>query len=133
MKRATLTFVAIVLALVACSRQSDLEGTWKNGDGNLIRFEGGGKAWLSQEGLSGEGECSWTRSGDSIVVTSIPSNDDPSWNTYRMFLVGDTLHFVSIGLHPREGEVYELPIEEFALRSGKPLYKLSFTRIGEDG
>ena len=131
MTRYALFCAAALILLAGCSTQPDVEGKWKNGDGNLIRFDAEDKAWLGQEGYPDEGECRYRMSGDTIVVSTKPEGADSLYNSYRMLLTYDTLRIVVFGLHA--GGVEQLvPVEEFAKRSGKPLDKLAFVKMKED-
>ncbi len=130
MKQIGLFLLLAFVTLAACSNQNDVEGKWKNRDGNLIRFDDKGKAWLGQEGYPDEGECAYKMSGDTIIVSTIPEGGDSLYNTYRMLLSDDTLRIVVFGLHAT-GMEQLVPIEEFAKRSGKPMDKLAFVREKE--
>jgi hypothetical protein len=128
MKHYIFSLICVTALLAACSSESGVEGKWKNGDGNLIRFDNAGKAWLGQEGYPDEGECNYTVAGDTIVVTTLPEGGDSLYNSYRMVLSGDTLRIAVFGLHAT-GMQQLIPIEDFALRSGKPMDKLAFVRM----
>jgi hypothetical protein len=130
MKRFLFLLICTSALFAACSSEPDIVGKWKNGDGNLIRFDDEGKAWLGQEGFSDEGECNYTVAGDTIVVTTLPEGGDSLYNSYRMVLSGDTLRIAVFGLHAT-GMQQLIPIEEFALQSGKPMDKLTFARMKE--
>jgi hypothetical protein len=132
MKRLSYILLAGAMLFVACSLSSgpDVEGRWMNGDGNLVRFESGGKAWVGQQGYENMDECTWTLSGDTIVVVTEPEGPDSLHNTYRLLLEGDTLHLVMLSLHAI-GVQEDLAIEEFARRSGKSREKLAFVRREE--
>ncbi|MDT8325045.1 MAG: hypothetical protein RRA94_13105 [Bacteroidota bacterium] len=128
-------FLLVILLVVASAcggrdTEAQLQGPWKNGDGNLLRFAGGDKAFIGQEGLSGEGECRYEVIGDSVRVRTLPG-DDASVNTYFLHLAGDTLYLDAISLE-RPGQRQRIAGEELARRTGKPAYKLHFTRIAED-
>ncbi|MCB2204653.1 hypothetical protein KQI65_07885 [bacterium] len=134
----TRIFAAAALLLSLCilpacggpSVEDSLRGNWKNGDGNLLRFAEEDKAFIGQEGLSGEGECRFEVNGDSVRVRTLPG-DGGSVNTYMLHLAGDTLYLDAISLE-RPGQKQTIRSEEFAERSGKPAYKLHFTRIAEE-
>jgi len=128
MTRYSIFVAATLLLLAACSSEGDVSGKWKNGDGNLIRFDDAGKAWLGQEGYPDEGECNYRASGDTIIVSTLPEGGDSLYNSYRMLLTDDTLRIVVFGLHAT-GVEQLVPIEEFAKRSGKPLDKLAFVKM----
>lgn len=130
MKRFIFFLLCFSSLLAACSSEPGVEGKWKNGDGNLIRFDNAGKAWLGQEGYPDEGECNYTIAGDTVVVTTLPEGGDSLYNSYRMVLSDDTLRIAVFGLHAT-GMQQLIPIEEFALRSGKPMDKLTFIRLKE--
>jgi len=122
----------VVLLLAACGGpdiEERLQGQWKNGDGNLVRFTTEHTAYIGQEGLSGEGECRFEIIGDSVRVSTLPGEEQQT-NTYFMHLAGDTLYLDAIGLD-RPGHRQRISSEDFALRTGKPSYKLHFTRIAE--
>lgn len=124
--------ILLVFAMTSCGGpdlEARLQGPWKNGDGNLIRFAGEEKAFIGQEGLSGEGECRYEIIGDSVRVRTLPG-DDQSVNTYFMHLAGDTLYLDAISLE-RPGQRQTIAGEELAHRTGKPAYKLHFTRMEE--
>ncbi len=128
-----LLFIFLLIAAASCDgpdTETQLQGQWKNGDGNLIRFAGEEKAFIGQEGLSGEGECRYTIEGDSVRVRTLPG-DDQSVNVYFMHLAGDTLYLDAISLE-RPGQRQTIGGEELARRTGKPAYKLHFTRIAEN-
>ncbi|MCZ7556041.1 MAG: hypothetical protein M5R41_06530 [Bacteroidia bacterium] len=131
MKRIIFFLLCFSSLLAACSQEPGVEGKWKNGDGNLIRFDNAGKAWLGQEGYPDEGECNYTVTADTVVVTTLPEGGDSLYNSYRMVLSDDTLRIVVFGLHAT-GMQQLIPIEEFALRSGKPMDKLTFIRLKEE-
>lgn len=130
MKQIAFFSLLAFVTLVACSTQNDVEGKWKNGDGNRIRFDDKGKAWLGQENFPDEAECTYKMSGDTIIVSTIPEGGDSLYNTYRMLLSDDTLRIVVFGLHAT-GMEQLVPIEEFAKRSGKPMDKLAFIKEKE--
>jgi hypothetical protein len=127
-----LVLLPIVMLLSSCGGpdvEEQLQGKWKNGDGNLIRFGAENTAFIGQEGLSGEGECRFEITGDSVRVTTLPGEEQQT-NTYYMRLAGDTLYLDAIALE-RPGHRQRISSEDFALRTGKPSYKLHFTRIAE--
>ncbi len=124
--------LGILLIAAACGGpdiEAQLQGQWKNGDGNMLRFAGEEKAFIGQEGLSGEGECRYETIGDSVRVRTLPG-DDGAVNTYFLHLKADTLYLDAISLE-RTGQRQTIRSDEFARRSGKPAYKLHFTRITE--
>jgi hypothetical protein len=131
---ASALFLLLLLAVISSCGGPDVEtqlqGKWKNGDGNLIRFAGEERAFIGQEGLSGEGECRFTVTGDSVRLRTLPG-DDQSVNVYFMHLAGDTLYLDAISLE-RPGQRQTIAGEELARRTGKPAYKLHFTRIAEN-
>ncbi|MBR9978984.1 MAG: hypothetical protein KFH87_12935 [Bacteroidetes bacterium] len=130
-------FLTILLLsiVVACEREAtvdeQLQGTWKNGDGNLLRFEGDGRALVGQEGLSGEGECRYELRGDSVSVTMIPDEDPELRIVYRLWLDGDTLRLLSFERHTPYG-MGSLTAGEYAQQTGRPAYKLDFTRTATE-
>jgi hypothetical protein len=122
--------LSIIIAGCGSDHTEQLVGTWKNGDGNLLRFTEDGKAFRGQEGLSGEGASTYVIKDDSIIVTTDPEEDPGSTNTFHLLLAGDTLYLASITLK-RPGETKTIPIETFALQTGKSVSKMHFTRIAE--
>ena len=126
-----LLFLAALL-LAACNNEPPVEeqliGSWKNGDGNLVRFEEGEKAAVGQEGLSGEGPCRYEVRQDTIVVTMLPDGENDTYVVYRMRLESDTLRISTIERHA-PNTVRSLTVEQYAQQAGRPLYKLDFTRI----
>lgn len=124
-----LTALVLIASCGGPDVEERLQGQWKNGDGNLVRFSEESKAFIGQEGLSGEGECRFEIIGDSVRVSTLPGEDQQT-NTYFMHLVGDTLYLDAIALE-RPGHHQRISSEDFALRTGKPPYKLHFTRIAE--
>ncbi|MFZ1730676.1 MAG: hypothetical protein WBQ23_05605 [Bacteroidota bacterium] len=125
-----LAFAAVLFA--ACNGEPSvverLPGSWKNGDGNMVRFEKGDKAAVGQEGLSGEGACRYAVRQDTIVVTMLPDGAGDTYAVYRMKLDADTLRIISLERHA-PGKVTSVTIEQYAQQVGRPIYKLDFTRI----
>jgi hypothetical protein len=132
--RIPLLAISVVL-FAACNGEPSVEerltGSWKNGDGNLIRFEEGDKAAVGQEGLSGEGPCRYEIRQDTIVVTMLPDGEGDTYTVYRMKLVDDTLRIISLEPHS-PGNVALVQIEQYARQMGRPIYKLDFTRIRKE-
>lgn len=130
-------FLTVLLLgiVVACDREATVEerlqGTWKNGDGNLLRFEEDGRALVGQEGLSGEGECSYELREDSVSVTMIPDEDPELRIVYRLRLDGDTLRLLFFERHTPYG-MGSVTAEQYAQQIGRPVYKLDFTRISTE-
>ncbi len=133
-KTRTLLLALIILVLAGCDGEPAIEdrlpGSWKNGDGNLIRFDADGAAAVGQEGLSGEGACRYEVRGDTIVVTMIAEEETEAYVVYRMRLDGDTLRINSLERHVA-GEVSAITVEQYARQVGRPLYKLDFLREKE--
>lgn len=128
-------FLALTIVLFAgCeggpSIEDRLPGAWKNGDGNLIRFDADGAAAVGQEGLSGEGACRYDVRGDTIVVTMIAEEKTEVYVVYRMRLDGDTLRINTLERHVG-GQVSVITVEQYAEQVGRPLYKLDFLREKE--
>ncbi|MBE0644854.1 MAG: hypothetical protein IH600_12290 [Bacteroidetes bacterium] len=133
MKKNRITLYLLTgMLLVACNGEPSLEeqlaGAWKNGDGNLIRFEEGDKAAVGQEGLSGEGACRYEIRQDTVVVTMLPDGETDTYVVYRLRLEDDTLRISSLERHA-PNSVSSLTLEQYAQQAGRPLYKLDFTRI----
>lgn len=129
--RALLLALAISL-FAACSGEPSVEerlpGSWKNGDGNLIRFEKGDKAAVGQEGLSGEGPCRYEVRNDTVLVTMLPDGEGDTFAVYRLRLDRDTLRIIALERHA-PNKVNSISIEQYAEQVGRPIYKLDFTRI----
>lgn len=126
-----LPLLFILLAFAACDSEPAVEerilGTWKNGDGNLIRFEEGEKAAVGQEGLSGEGACRYEIRTDTIAVTMLPDGETDAFVVYNMRLAGDTLRILTLERH-EAGSVRSITVEQFAEQVGRPMYKLDFLK-----
>jgi hypothetical protein len=129
---ALLPLLCAILVVAGCDAEPSLQerivGSWKNGDGNIIRFEEGEKAAVGQEGLAGEGPCRYELRSDTISVT-MPSAGDPDvYVVYNMRLAGDTLRILTLERH-EGGASMRLTVGEFAEQIGRPLYKLDFLRM----
>lgn len=128
----TLLGIVVLLGCVACDREETVEerilGAWKNGDGNIIRFEEGEKAAVGQEGLEGEGPCSYEIRGDTVAVTMLPGDASDATVVYNLRLHGDTLRILTLARH-EGGASMRLTAEEYAEQVGRPLYKLEFLRM----
>lgn len=124
---------ALLVAVAGCgSNVSDqLPGTWKNGDGNLLRFVDDGRVFRGQEGYEDEAESTYEVRGDSVFVTTVPDEPGGPTNTFRLFASSDTLYLVSITL-TRPGEERTIPVDEFALQTGRSASKFHFTRMLEE-
>lgn len=133
LRLAALPFL-LILALTACDREVPVEerilGAWKNGDGNIIRFEEGSKAAVGQEGLDGEGPCTYEIRGDTVSVTMLPAEASDASVVYDMRLAGDTLRILALERH-EGGQSMRLSVEQYATQMGRPLYKLDFLRMEE--
>ena len=134
MRRAAAAVFLILLAFTACDREAPVEerilGAWKNGDGNIIRFEEGDKAAVGQEGLAGEGPCRYDVNGDTVSVTMLPADASDATVVYNMRLAGDTLRILTLE-RKQGGASMMLTVEEYAAQAGRPLYKLEFLRMQE--
>ena len=123
-----LIFLIAAAMFAACNSEPPIEdqlnGSWKNGDGNIIRFADGAKAAVGQEGLSGEGECRFEVRQDTIVVTMLPDGPSDTYVIYRMRLENDTLRIASLERHA-PNSVRTLTVEQYAQQAGRPLYKLA--------
>ncbi|PLX22586.1 MAG: hypothetical protein C0600_16410 [Ignavibacteria bacterium] len=125
-----LFIVLIVVAGCGSDVADELTGTWKNGDGNLLRFTDEGLAYRGQEGYDDEGESTFEVRGDSVIVTTEPDEAGGPSNMFHLFFARDTLYLISITLQ-RPGEERTIPLEEFALQLGRPASKFHFTRMEE--
>ena len=131
MKR-MIPLIALLVALAGCGPDltDQLPGTWKNGDGNLLRFTGDGMVYQGQEGYEDEAQATFEVRGDSVLVTTVPGEPGGQTNTFSLFASGDTLYLISITL-TRPGEQRTIPLDEFALQTGRPASKFHFTRLQE--
>lgn len=134
LRRAAAALLLTLLAFTACDREETVEerilGAWKNGDGNIIRFEEGEKAAVGQEGLAGEGPCRYEIRGDTVAVTMLPGDASDATVVYNMRLAGDTLRILTLE-RKQGGTSMMLTVEEYAAQAGRPLYKLEFLRLQE--
>ncbi len=107
-----------------------IRGRWKNGDGSLVRFMEGDSAAVGQEGLAGEGACRYEVSGDSVRLITLFNGKDQPGDIFELYYSGDTLYMTAITLQ-RPGERARFSGDRLQILTGKPLYKLHFTRIAE--
>lgn len=136
--RTTAPLMLILLAalLLGCGGNGDtdvaevIRGSWKNGDGSLMRFMDEGRAAIGQEGLEGEGACEYEVQGDSVRLTTLPESPGDPRNLFEFHYSGDTLYMTAVTLL-RPGERTRFSQDELPSLLGKPMYKLHFTRIEE--
>ena len=135
--RAALFLVLFLAASFAgCGGESDtdvaevIRGSWKNGDGSLMRFMEEGRAAIGQEGLEGEGACEYEVEGDSVRLVTLPESPGDPRNIFEFHYSGDTLYMTAVTLL-RPGERTRFSQEELPALLGKPMYKLHFTRTEE--
>ena len=128
----TIALLAVLtLLLVSCSRSPKLEGTWKNGDGNLLTFSNNGDVTLGQEGLQGSDSGSYkVRDGTVHVVTKTQSDRLGSFhNEYFLLYRNDSLLLQRVTLY-RGKDFHEISLDSLAQRMGKSPQRFAFVRKG---
>ena len=121
---------AVLVLSFACSDHSDVNGTWMNLEGNIMRIDPDGKAFVAQEGLEGGQSAKWDIHEDTLRLTVGTPGEDESWNEYLLKITPDTLYMVSIFRHMGD-EVDVLDSGEMARRMGRPPERMHFSRHGE--
>jgi len=119
--------------LLACSKSDDLDGVWKNDDGNLITFQADSVALLGQEGLNGNDKGRYRMNGDTIYVLTDPQTDALGVvrNEYVLVRRADTLFLHRITLF-RSGMSHSVSGDDLAKKLGKTPKKLAFRKKGSD-
>jgi hypothetical protein len=130
MKLQRLLVVSLAAMLCAsCSRSPDLQGTWKNADGNLLTFSADSMVLLGQEGLRGGDTGTYVlRDGVIHVVTRTQSDSLGSvHNEYFLLHRNDSLLLQRWALY-RGSDYHEIALDDFAKRVGKSPERFAFTR-----
>lgn len=131
MKRIFL-FSFVLLLFHGCSSEPEVNGSWKNGDGNLLVLNDDGTARLGQEGLSGFAPAKYILIEDTLTVETIPEDTTaPATEEYILVLRSDTLHLEWI-TRKRPGDVRSTSVDQMSRTIGKPKWKFAFYRISEE-
>jgi hypothetical protein len=117
------------LLVASCSKSPSIDGTWKNGDGNLITFGPDSSVLLGQEGLQGGDSGSYSlQNGFIRVVTRAQADNLGSFhNEYFLIQRNDSLLLQKLTLF-RGQDYHEIMIDSLAQRMGKSPQRFAFTR-----
>ncbi len=125
--------ILVVLALVvgACSRKTDVQGTWKSREGSILVLTGDSLAEMKQEGLDGGTRGTYHLNGDTLTVREEPygTDMDYSFNEFVFLLQDEALALKHFSRH-RGNDVGMQTVEQLATMTGRPVDQFIFRREG---
>ena len=119
-----------LLFCTSCSQNPDVQGKWKNANGETLNFSTDSSVVLGQEGSEGGLEGRFTIDGDTVRITTAPAMDDLGefHNEFVLVARDEKLQMVAVTLH-RAGDFDTISISELAKKLRKSEDEYAFKRM----